>query len=47
MSALPLKEDMLSVSIDVRLVPIADISLQNSEGPNAFQASCETPYRRA
>ena len=26
MSALPLKADMLSVSIDVRLVPIADIN---------------------
>ena len=27
MSALPLKADMLSVSIDVRLVPIADIAV--------------------
>ena len=27
MSALPLKADMLSVTIDVRLVPIADIAV--------------------
>ena len=35
MSALPLKADMLSVSIDVRFVPIADIGLHQHWVPMA------------
>ena len=47
MSALPLKADMLSVGIDVRLVPIADIRLRQPTAPQFVRptaAGVHKPY---